>query len=129
MRLQVLSASQAAKLAHMADMHPSACAALCDEIRCQKAGTKLPMPLPAVAKGPRATLSQARILTMADLPASEDVLDSAAAEPAAKPSAAALPAPVVKREGAADFQYLSQGVTRAKRSKVCTHKLMSHLLR
>ena len=74
MCLQVLSTGQAAKLAHMTDMHPGACAALCMEVRCQKAGPKLSGTLPAAPKVPRdpkAGVPQARTLIMTDISTSE----------------------------------------------------------
>lgn len=75
--LQVLSASQEAKLAHLTSLHPSACAALCMEVRCQKAGLKLPWLLPAAPKVPRAAqapkarILKARMLTMTDIGTAE----------------------------------------------------------
>ena len=74
MCLQVLSASQAKKLAHMTDMHPSACTALCMEVRCQKAGETLPRALlaePRMPEGPKASPPPARMLHLADIAISE----------------------------------------------------------
>jgi len=74
MCLQVLSASQAAKLAHMTGMHPSACTALCEEINCHKCGPKLPVLLPTLPTVPKASRTgtlPARMLTMTDITSNE----------------------------------------------------------
>jgi len=74
MCLQVLSASQAAKLAHLTGLHPSACAALCEEIKCQRCGPKLPVLLPTLTTVPKASHAStrlARMLTMTDITSTE----------------------------------------------------------
>ncbi len=73
MCLQVLSASQEAKLAHLTRMRLGACSALCMEVMCQKAGLKLPWTLPAAlkvpkaAQAPKASPTQAKMLAMKDI--------------------------------------------------------------
>ena len=69
MCLQVLTASQAAKLAAMTDKHPSACAALCAAIEGHKRNN-CKAPREAEAKGSGTSALPAGVLTTTDITSS-----------------------------------------------------------